>query len=34
MSKQLERAENGNWFSHDDFHFYADDGAVLLAGAA
>ena len=22
----MERADNGNWFNHADFHFYADNG--------
>ena len=23
---KLEHADNGNWFNHGDFNFYADDG--------
>lgn len=22
----MERADNGNWFDHSSFNFYADDG--------
>ena len=22
----MEHTDNGNWFNHADFHFYADDG--------